>query len=166
MLQRHFDRPSRPIMPRHSSIAPSVNRSVAALAMLMFVLLGCGRDHPRSRSQMRLPRSAQQMEALWQGKAHFQEVRAIDWNAPPYSTGLEGAGWFAKPMPFAGGAWYLFSRHAIPKPSYCPGSASEVVVRTSSDEGRTVVEPGGGGRRARRQWRTRRLRHRRWQHLL
>ncbi len=141
MLPLHLDRTNGQISPRLSSIALSINRSVAALAMLTFVLLGCGRTTAQPQSSP-APSIGQQMEALWQGQAHFQEVRDIDWNAPPYSTGLEGAAWFAKPMPFAGGAWYLFSRHAVPKPSYCPGGGSEVVVRASSDEGRTWSNPG------------------------
>jgi hypothetical protein len=59
-------------------------------------------------------------------------------------------GWFGKPMPFANGKWYPFSRHLIhPKPAYCPGEGWQIVVRESSDRGRVwsnratvVVAPG------------------------
>src|SRR5208337_4682883 len=88
------------------------------------------------------PSIGQQMQALWQGEAHFQEVRRIEWWAAPYSTVREGAGWFAKPMPFADGKWYLFDHVTrLDKPSYCPGKTGDVVVRESSDEGRTWSNP-------------------------
>ena len=83
------------------------------------------------------------MEAFWRGKAHFQEVRDIDWSKPPYDAHHEGDGWFGKPIPFPNGEWYLFSRKEMSdKPSYCPGPQTwQVIVRTSSDEGQTWSNP-------------------------
>ena len=170
MLQRHFDRPSCPIMPRHlvdRPIRESLLRRRSPCSCSSCSVGGRTTAQPQSNAGSALV-IGQQMEALWQGKCALPggSRHRLERAALSQHSGLEGAGWFAKPRSFAGGAWYLFSRHAIPKPSYCPGSASEVVVRTRPDEGRTwsnlqvvVAAPG-------RQWRTRRLRHRRWQHLL
>jgi hypothetical protein len=121
-----------------------MHRSILHLtaALLAIALLGGG----RSVAQSTLPSSAsigQQMEAFWQGQAHFQEVREIDWNKPPYNAHHEGAGWFANPMPFPHGSWYLFSRRAIDRPSYCPQPEPglQVIVRESSDQGNTWSNP-------------------------
>jgi hypothetical protein len=85
----------------------------------------------------------QQMAALWQGRAHFMEVRQIDWRKPPYNAPDEGEGWFGNPMPFPGDKWYLFNRRWLTeKPAYCPEPGFRITVRESSDAGRSWSDPG------------------------
>ncbi|HUC10169.1 MAG TPA: hypothetical protein VL985_07045 [Stellaceae bacterium] len=84
------------------------------------------------------------MADFWQGKAHFQEVRNIDWAKPPYNSPHEGEGWFASPMPFSGGTWYLFDRGWFTpqeKPAYCPEPGFRVIVRQSTDQGQSWSNP-------------------------
>ena len=86
------------------------------------------------------PTIAQQMAALWRGKAHFEELRSIDWAKSPYNAPEEGWGWFGIPMPFAGGTWYLFNRvwqTPEEKPHYCRDPGWRVVIRKSSDAARS-----------------------------
>ncbi|MGH7045883.1 MAG: sialidase family protein [Stellaceae bacterium] len=88
------------------------------------------------------PSIAKQMEALWLGKAHFEEVRDIDWSKPPYQAPNEGQGWFASPMPFPNGAWYLFDRERLTQtPAYCLERAVRIVVRESLDAGASWSNP-------------------------
>jgi len=116
-------------------------RVAAAGALLLAGILGIA----RSTAQTTPPASiAQQMADFWQGKAHFQEVRNIDWAKPPYNSPSEGEGWFANPMPFPGGTWYLFNRRWLTKkekPIYCPDPGWQVLVRESTDQGRTWSNP-------------------------
>jgi hypothetical protein len=84
------------------------------------------------------------MDAFWQGKAHFQEVRDTDWKKPPYNSPREGEGWFGNPMPSLAGKWYLFNRGWLTKeqkPVYCPDPGFKIIVRESSDEGRSWSNP-------------------------
>ena len=97
-----------------------------------------GVPHPMAQpAQFELLSIAQQIEALWQGKAHLQELRDVDWAKPPYNSPNEGQGWFGNPMPLPGGKWYLFNRNRLltQKPAYCSEIATEIVVRESSDIG-------------------------------
>jgi hypothetical protein len=108
--------------------------------MLAITSLAGARSMAQSKSSLP-PTIGQQMEAFWQGRAHFAEVRDIDWSKPPYGA-EEGAGWFGKPMPFANGKWYLFNRQVIRhKSNYCPQRGLQVIVRESSDRGRTWSNP-------------------------
>ena len=117
---------------------------VAAGALLLATLAMVSRPSAQSPPVSSI---AQQMEDFWQGKAHFQEVRAIDWNKPPYNPLIapsEGEGWFGNPMPFPGGTWYLFNRRWMTKeekPAYCQYPGWQVLVRQSSDEGRSWSNP-------------------------
>jgi hypothetical protein len=114
---------------------------LAAGAMLAIASLAGAR--PVKPPKPTLPATiGRQMQAFWQGMAHFKEVRDIDWGKPPYNAPGEGEGWFGKPMPFPNSKWYLFSRQAIRrKPGYCPHHGWQVIVRESSDRGRTWSNP-------------------------
>ena len=114
---------------------------VAAGALLLATLAMVSRPSAQSPPA---PSIAQQMDAFWQGKAHFQQVRDIEWSKPPYDVGNEGEGWFANPMPFPGGKWYLFDRRWMTRketPSYCPKPGIQTVVRESADQGKTWSNP-------------------------
>jgi len=118
---------------------------LAAGALLLAQFSGISRSSAQSTPA---PSIAQQMENFWQGKAHFQEVRDVDWNKPLYNAPnapSEGEGWFANPMPFPGETWYLFNRRWWPtkdeKPTYCPDAGWQVLVRESTDEGRSWSNP-------------------------
>src|SRR5579884_1550612 len=112
-------------------------------AGVIFALALSDSAQPKVQSKPPSPSTiGQQMEAFWQGKAHFAEMRDIDWSKPPYNAHDEGEGWFGKPMPFPDGKWYLFSRQTIRrKPDYCPLQGWRVIVRESSDQGRTWSNP-------------------------
>jgi len=116
-------------------------RVAAAGALLLAGILGIA----RSTAQTTPPASiAQQMADFWQGKAHFQEVRNIDWAKPPYNSPSEGWGWFGNPMPFAGDTWYLFNRKwqtKQEKPAYCPKIGWQIVVRQSTNQGQSWSNP-------------------------
>lgn len=117
---------------------------LAASVLLLAQSPGISRSSAQSTP---VPSIAQQMEDFWQGKAHFQEVRDVDWNKPPYNalnSPSEGEGWFGNPMPFPGGTWYLFNRIWLPKqekPAYCPSPGWQVVGRESTDKGRSWSNP-------------------------
>jgi len=114
---------------------------LAAGALLLAGLAGISRLAAQTPPASSI---AQQMEDFWQGKAHFQEVRNIDWNKPPYNSPREGEGWLGNPMPFPGGAWYLFNRGWLTraeKPGYCSEPGFRVFVRESTDEGRSWSSP-------------------------
>jgi|GEM_PF-3187865 hypothetical protein len=114
--------------------------SLAAAALAIALLAGARAASPAQ--PLRPATIGQQMEAFWRGQAHFVEVRDIAWERPPYNAPDEGQGWFGKPMPFPGGKWYLFNRKATNrKPDYCLDQGLEVVVRESSDRGRTWSNP-------------------------
>src|SRR5271166_541655 len=112
---------------------PLLAASVVLLAILSMM--------PRPSAQSPpAPSIAQQMEDFWQGKAHFQQVRDIDWTKPPYNSPSEGWGWFGNPIPFPGDVWYLFNRKwqtKEEKPAYCPKVGWQVLVRESTDQGRS-----------------------------
>jgi hypothetical protein len=75
---------------------------------------------------------------FWQGKAHFEQVGEIALNKPPYNAPQEDSGWVAT----MNGKWYLFDRDRLyPKPADCPHVHTRIVVRESSDQGRTWSNP-------------------------
>ncbi|MHB8528679.1 MAG: hypothetical protein ACYC8V_04095 [Caulobacteraceae bacterium] len=136
-----------------SALASRAAPAVRVLHVAIVIAVLCGGRSMAQTTSFASSSIGRQMQALWEGKAHFQEVRDIDWGKPPYNTYLEGAGWFANPMPLPDGRWYLFSRQAVRhKPSFCPADSAQVVVRVSSDRGRTwsnpamvAAAPGGQG---------------------
>jgi hypothetical protein len=106
--------------------------SVIILLTQLFLLLSQATATPASASDEGL------LGAFWHGKAHFRQVRTIAWDAPPYDSPGESSGWVAT----HDGKWYIFNRQVIPsKPPYCPNSHARVVVRESSDHGRTWSNP-------------------------
>jgi hypothetical protein len=114
---------------------------LAAGAFLLAGLSGISRLPAQSTPA---PSIGQQMDDFWQGKAHFEEVGNLDWTKPPYNSPSEGWGWFGNPMPFPGGTWYLFNRQwqtKEEKPAYCPKVGWRIVVRESTDQGRSWSNP-------------------------
>lgn len=128
-----------------NALLPAGLRPLSVAAGMMLAIASPGSVRARAPAQpTRPPSIGQQMEAFWRGKAHFKEVRDIDWAKPPYNAPEEGWGWFGKPMPFPGDKWYLFNRVWLApheKPDYCPDPGWRVVVRESADEGRSWSNP-------------------------
>jgi hypothetical protein len=56
--------------------------------------------------------------AFWNGRGQFRQVGELDWTAPPYNSPSPG-----------------------PRPAFCPNSYYQVVVRASTDQGKTWSEP-------------------------
>ena len=91
------------------------------------------------------PPAAPRIDDLWSNRAHFEQVRELDFGQDRSAASSETASWFIA----ANGRWFAFSRVGIfPSIANCPHEHMRVVVRESQDKGKTwskpivAVEPG------------------------
>ena len=93
---------------------------------------------PAGKAGWNMPAS---MTAFWAGNAHFEYVAKGRFYGPDGSFGAN-VGFHIVPSP--SGVWYLFHREYNfgVRPAYCTGpDYARIVLRNSSDEGRTWSDP-------------------------
>lgn len=90
--------------------------------------------------------SAPTLNDYWQGKARWQFVFRLTDSGTGWGWGFEGG----TRMVVVGSTWYLFTSDSNGQPSYCPGGSTALVVRKSTDQGKTwsdkvrVISPQEG----------------------
>lgn len=119
---------------------------VLGLVLLFFL-------HSPVDKSVKAANSLPTLEDFWNGQAFFEFKNKF---AFPTEGGDQwawlGANW-GTDLVVKDGTWYIFTREFLlrsQKPSYCPGDVARIVVRQSTDRGRTwgnrtvIIEPSEG----------------------
>jgi hypothetical protein len=112
----------------------------------MYIIFICVAISPSSCLANSEPVSTQNvtLDALWRGRAHFEQVAKLDWQDRP-GFRHEQAGSFT----VRDGVWYAFNRAILDESEQdCRQDHARMVARSSTDHGRTwsapipIVDPG------------------------